>query len=93
MEQDPKEILQAVIDCIKKTIEKLKDVGLSTSDIKAVGITNQRETTLLWDKDTGEPLHNAIGNIRGPMFKCDCTSKNLNIYALLFITIVQYGWI
>ncbi|XP_017788493.1 PREDICTED: glycerol kinase isoform X2 [Habropoda laboriosa] len=60
VEQDPKEILQAVRECIKKTIEKLKDIGLSVSDIKAVGITNQRETTLMWDKNTGEPLHNAI---------------------------------
>lgn len=61
VEQDPKEIIQAVRECIKKTIEKLKDIGLSVSDIKAVGITNQRETTLMWDKNTGEPLHNAIG--------------------------------
>ncbi|KAK9297869.1 hypothetical protein QLX08_008619 [Tetragonisca angustula] len=60
VEQDPKEILQAVIECIKKTIEKLKDIGMSASDIKAIGITNQRETTLMWDKNTGEPLHNAI---------------------------------
>ncbi|KAF3423791.1 hypothetical protein E2986_07884 [Frieseomelitta varia] len=63
VEQDPKEILQAVIECIKKTIEKLKDIGMSASDIKAIGITNQRETTLMWDKNTGEPLHNAIGKI------------------------------
>ncbi|XP_003394582.1 glycerol kinase [Bombus affinis] len=60
VEQDPKEILKAVIECIKKTIEKLKDIGMSVSDIKAIGITNQRETTLMWDKNTGEPLHNAI---------------------------------
>ncbi|XP_003708115.2 glycerol kinase 1 isoform X1 [Megachile rotundata] len=60
VEQDPKEILQAVIDCIKITVEKLKGIGLSVSDIKAIGITNQRETTLMWDRNTGEPLHNAI---------------------------------
>lgn len=63
MEQDPKEILQAVITCIKKTMEKLNSIGLNASNIKAVGITNQRETTLVWDKETGEPLHNAIGNV------------------------------
>lgn len=61
VEQDPKEILQAVIDCIKETAKKLEDIGLTMSDIKAIGITNQRETTLVWDKETGEPLHNAIG--------------------------------
>lgn len=61
VEQDPKEILQAVIECIKETMRKMKDIGLTVADIKAVGITNQRETTLVWDKETGEPLHNAIG--------------------------------
>ncbi|XP_031849615.1 glycerol kinase 1 [Nomia melanderi] len=60
VEQDPKEILQAVITCIKKTMEKLNNIGINASNIKAVGITNQRETTLVWDKETGEPLHNAI---------------------------------
>lgn len=63
VEQDPKEILEAVIECIKKTIEKLKDININVSDIKAIGITNQRETTLMWDKNTGEPLHNAIGKM------------------------------
>ncbi|XP_034942006.1 glycerol kinase-like [Chelonus insularis] len=60
VEQDPKEILKAVTDCIAKVIENLEDLGISKSDIKAVGITNQRETTVVWDKVTGEPLHNAI---------------------------------
>ena len=53
-----------MIECIEKTMDKLKDIGLSKSDIKAIGITNQRETTLVWDKETGEPLHNAIGNFQ-----------------------------
>ena len=34
--------------------------GLHAADIAAVGITNQRETTVLWDRATGEPLHNAL---------------------------------
>lgn len=34
--------------------------GYSKANIKAIGITNQRETTVLWDKNTGEPLHNAV---------------------------------
>ncbi|GAA1796920.1 glycerol kinase GlpK [Planosporangium flavigriseum] len=38
----------------------LDHAGLSRADLAAVGITNQRETTLLWDATTGEPLHNAI---------------------------------
>lgn len=61
VEQDPKEILQAVITCIEETVKKMKNLGLTVSDIKAIGITNQRETTLMWDKETGEPLHNAVG--------------------------------
>lgn len=61
VEQDPKEILKAVHECIVKTIEKLEAIDIDKSDIKAIGITNQRETTLVWDKETGEPLHNAIG--------------------------------
>ncbi|XP_033229476.1 glycerol kinase [Belonocnema kinseyi] len=60
VEQDPMELLGAVLECIKKTMEKMESVGLNKSDIKAVGITNQRETTLVWDKKTGEPLYNAI---------------------------------
>ncbi len=38
----------------------LKDNDIAPSDIAAIGITNQRETTLIWDKKTGEPIHNAI---------------------------------
>lgn len=34
--------------------------GITAADVKAIGITNQRETTLLWDKHTGEPVHNAL---------------------------------
>lgn len=45
--------------CLKKVAVKLeKKVGDAT--VKAIGITNQRETTILWDKTTGLPLHNAI---------------------------------
>lgn len=47
-------------ECIDGAIEKFTALGHSTADIKAVGITNQRETTIVWDKSTGEPLHNAI---------------------------------
>src|SRR5439155_736988 len=38
----------------------LDRAGLSRADLAAIGITNQRETTLLWDAATGEPVHNAI---------------------------------
>ena len=38
----------------------LAEVGLTASDLAAIGITNQRETTLLWDKASGQPVHNAL---------------------------------
>jgi len=40
--------------------EALRKANLTKDDIRAIGITNQRETTLLWDRHTGEPVHNAI---------------------------------
>jgi glycerol kinase len=57
VEHDPLEIwrnTQAVI------LEALKNKGLKLQDLAAIGITNQRETTLIWDKRTGKPLHNAL---------------------------------
>ena len=41
-------------------VEAMGKVGASAADIAAIGITNQRETVVLWDKATGEPVHNAI---------------------------------
>jgi glycerol kinase len=49
-------ILQTVKDTIAATME-----NHSPDEIAGVGVTNQRETTILWDRVTGEPLHNAIG--------------------------------
>ncbi|XP_053688159.1 glycerol kinase 3 [Sabethes cyaneus] len=60
VEQDPKEILNVVLECIQKTLDKLQELGGSVEDISAIGVTNQRETTIVWDKTTGEPLYNAI---------------------------------
>src|SRR5467141_4799569 len=40
--------------------EALGEAGLTATDIAAIGITNQRETTVVWDRDTGEPVHHAI---------------------------------
>ncbi|KAM9455160.1 glycerol kinase 3 isoform 2-T2 [Clarias gariepinus] len=60
VEEDPKEILQSVYECMDRTCEKLTQLNIDISNIKAMGVTNQRETTLVWDKETGEPLYNAI---------------------------------
>ncbi|MDO4395901.1 MAG: glycerol kinase GlpK [Clostridia bacterium] len=41
-------------------VEAMSKIGAEASDIAAIGITNQRETTIIWDKETGEPVYNAI---------------------------------
>lgn len=60
VEEDPMEILESVKICIEKAVDNLKSLNISTKDITCLGITNQRETTIVWDKLTGEPLSNAI---------------------------------
>lgn len=60
-EQDPMVILKAVIETIEISCDNLTKLNINYQDIVAVGITNQRETTILWDRMTGEPLYNAIG--------------------------------
>jgi glycerol kinase len=57
VEHDPEEIWQAVIATVRAAMAKAR---LSASDIAGIGITNQRETTIVWDRATGKPIHNAI---------------------------------
>ena len=57
VEHDPEEIWQSVVEVCRQAIDK---AGLKPSDITAIGITNQRETTVLWDRKTGKAVHNAI---------------------------------
>lgn len=57
VEHDAKEIWTNVQEVVANAIEK---AGITKADVLAIGITNQRETTMLWDKKTGEPVHNAI---------------------------------
>lgn len=59
-EHDPQELVDSVEECIEKATKKFLDDGHEASEIKAIGITNQRETTICWDTNTGEPLYNAI---------------------------------
>ncbi|XP_018579616.1 glycerol kinase [Anoplophora glabripennis] len=59
-EQDPMLILHSVIETIDVSCENLKKLNINYEDIVAVGITNQRETTVLWDPTTGKPLYNAL---------------------------------
>lgn len=60
VEQDPLETMRLIRLCIKEACKKLEKDGFNVKDIATIGITNQRETTIVWDKKTGEPLYNAI---------------------------------
>ena len=55
VEHDPSEIWQAVLACCRAVLK-----GVEADSVAAIGITNQRETSLIWDRKTGAPLHNAI---------------------------------
>lgn len=57
VEHSPTDIWQTSLDTAKQA---LADSGISPNQIAGIGITNQRETTLIWDRATGEPLYNAI---------------------------------
>ncbi|XP_050529487.1 glycerol kinase isoform X2 [Daktulosphaira vitifoliae] len=60
VEQDPIDILNKIKETISVTCDKLKSMNISPECVATIGITNQRETTLVWDKITGKPLYNAI---------------------------------
>ncbi len=57
VEHDPLEIWENTQQVV---LDGLDDAGLEASQLDALGITNQRETTVVWDKDSGKPVHNAL---------------------------------
>ena len=57
VEHDPKELFSTSLAVAREALEK---AGLGLSDVCGIGITNQRETTVVWDRHTGEPVSNAI---------------------------------
>src|SRR5882757_6340236 len=57
VEHDPEEIWGSVVAVCRAAMAK---AGATAADIAAIGITNQRETTLIWDRKTGKPIHRAI---------------------------------
>jgi glycerol kinase len=57
VEHDPKEVWAR---CSEVLDEAMESAGAAKDDIAALGVTNQRETAVVWDKTTGEPIHNAI---------------------------------
>ena len=57
VEHNPREIWASQLAV---AIEAMANIGVSAAQIAGIGITNQRETTIVWDKETGEPVYNAI---------------------------------
>ncbi len=57
VEHNPEEILEAQLYTARKALDK---AGVSPEEIRAIGITNQRESAVLWDRETGKPLYNSI---------------------------------
>ena len=57
VEHDPLEIWHGQLACARLALER---AGIAARDVAAIGITNQRESVLLWERESGEPLANAI---------------------------------
>ena len=57
VEHDPLALCQTQFDCAR---EALASAGLGARDVAAIGITNQRETTVVWERASGRPVHNAL---------------------------------
>lgn len=79
VEHNPEEIWQTQLETAKEVVVK---ANILPSDIAAIGITNQRETTVVWDKDTGKPIYNAIvwQDRRTAAFCDDLKVRNLQEY-------------
>ena len=57
VEHDPMEIFSSQYSAVTEAVTQ---IGAAPSQIAAIGVTNQRETVIIWDKKTGEPIYNAI---------------------------------
>src|SRR5579884_3183782 len=57
VEHDPEEIWTSVVATVRAAIAR---AGVGPAEIAGIGITNQRETAVIWDRATGKPIHNAI---------------------------------
>ncbi len=69
VEHNPEEIWNTQLETMNTV---LRQIGVTYEDIEAIGITNQRETTVVWDKNTGEPVYNAI------VWQCRRTSDTID---------------
>ena len=69
VEHNPREIWSSQLAV---ATEAMANVGAEAEDICAIGITNQRETTIVWDRETGEPVYNAI------VWQCRRTAEKID---------------
>jgi len=60
VEHDPLQLVEACKECVTEVCHQLVNKGIALDQVKALGIANQRETSVLWDRRTGEPVGNAI---------------------------------
>ena len=72
VEHDPMEIFASQLGVSSRAMNQ---IGIGPSEIAAIGITNQRETTIVWDKETGEPVYPAI------VWQCRRTAERIDAFA------------
>ena len=70
VEECPDEILNSCLNCIDTTLDEFLALNYQREQLKCIGITNQRETTIVWDRRTGKALHKAI-------VWCDARAKDI----------------
>src|SRR5690349_14993177 len=74
VEHDPEEIWAAVVTTVRQAMAEAR---VKAKDVAGIGITNQRETTLVWDRASGKPIHNAIvWQDRRTAAVCDALKKS-----------------
>ncbi len=102
VEHNPMEIWGTQIGVAKEVLES--SFGINPGDIAAIGITNQRETTILWDKNTGKPVSNAIvwqcrrtaaecENIKKDKLFSDYIRKNTGLLPDAYFSATKIAWI
>ena len=75
VEHDPEEIWASTLSVCREALSKAKSLN---AEVVAIGVTNQRETTLVWDKQTGKPIYNAIvwqDRRTGPYNNCSAKNR------------------
>lgn len=99
VEHNPMEILYSQFQSITEVLD-----GVTASDIAGIGITNQRETTILWDKETGKPVYNAIvwqcrrtadrcEKIKEDKVLCDYIQRHTGLVVDAYFSATKIRWI